>query len=314
MTGTADSHCSDGHCSDGRCPDGRCSDERCSDGRCSGSRFEGRAVASLPSSPWIRCFHPKPAASHTLVCFPHAGGSASYYYGLSAALDPDVELLVVQYPGRENRLFEEPAASVAELADGVYGALRPRLRRRPAFFGHSMGGVVAFEVARRLESDGDGGGVPAGDLAPYALVASASSAPSVRTARPAVADSAHGEAEADDAVLARIMGLGGTRTDVGENPELVRLVLPAIRADLRALAAYRVAEGAAVRCPVTVFVADADPDVPPEEAYAWAGHSTAGSSVHVFEGDHFYLGGLPPTFLALLQAAVRHSRPGTSHA
>ncbi|MEU9701164.1 alpha/beta fold hydrolase [Streptomyces sp. NPDC047981] len=254
-------------------------------------------------SPWIRCFHPKPEARHTLVCFPHAGGAASYYFGLSAALDPDIEMLVVQYPGRENRLFEEPAGSVAELADGVSEALGHRLRRRPAFFGHSMGGVIAFEVARRLER--------AAGPAPHVLVPSASSAPSIRAERTVTATA---EEETDDAVLARLMDLGGTRENVGQDPELMRLVLPAVRADLRALAEYRVDAGAVVGCPVTVFVADADPDVPPGEADAWAAHTVSEAEAHVFEGDHFYLGALPPRFLALLQDAVRHSRTGVSRA
>ncbi|MFI6057611.1 thioesterase II family protein [Streptomyces sp. NPDC051286] len=271
---------------------------------------DGGAVTTTASgtasdpTPWIRCFHPKPAARYTLVCFPHAGGSASYYFGLSAALDPDIEMLVIQYPGRENRLFEEPASSVAALADGVYEALRPRLPRCPAFFGHSMGGLIGFEVARRLES--------AGGLAPHACVVSASSAPSVRTDRLTAGQGApRSEAEADDAVLARIMGLGGTREGVRQNPELLQLVLPAIRADLRALESYRLDESAGVGCPVTVFVADSDPDVPPAEAAAWGAHTTAGATVHVFEGDHFYFSGNPPRFLELLQDAVRHSHPGT---
>jgi pyochelin biosynthetic protein PchC len=276
---------------DGHCPDG------------------GTATMTAPETayaptPWIRCFHPKPAARHTLVCFPHAGGSASYYFGLSAALHPDIEMLVIQYPGRENRLFEEPAGSVAALADGVYEALRPRLPRRPAFFGHSMGGLIGFEVARRLES--------AGGLTPDVLVASASSAPSVRTDRLTAGQGApRSEADADDAVLARIMGLGGTREGVRQDPELLQLVLPAIRADLRALEGYRLDESAAVGCPVTVFVADSDPDVPPAGAGAWGAHTTAGAAVHVFEGDHFYFSGNPPRFLELLQDAVRHSHPGT---
>ncbi|MFG2641329.1 thioesterase II family protein [Streptomyces sp. NPDC048370] len=295
MTGTADSHCPD---ADSHCPDGVHGP-----GDHAHRSGDAHRPAALPSTPWIRCFHPKPAARHTLVCFPHAGGAASYYFDLSAALDPDIEMLVVQYPGRENRLFEEPAATVAELADGVFEALSPRLPRRPAFFGHSMGGVIAFEVARRLER--------AGALAPHALVPSASSAPSVRTERMPASPA---EEESDDAVLARVMGLGGTRENVGQDPELMRLVLPAIRADLRALEAYRAAEGAVVGCPVTVFVADADPDVPPAEADAWAAHTTAEAEVHLFEGDHFYLGSLPPRFLALLQDAVRHSRTGVSHA
>lgn len=276
------------------------------DGHCpNGGTATRTAPGTAPGpTPWIRCFHPKPAARYTLVCFPHAGGSASYYFGLSAALDPDIEMLVIQYPGRENRLFEEPAGSVAALADGVYEALRPRLPRRPAFFGHSMGGLIGFEAARRLES--------AGGFAPDVLVVSASSAPSVRTARLTAGQGApRSEAEADDAVLARIMGLGGTREGVRQDAELLQLVLPAIRADLRALESYRLDEGAAVGCPVTVFVADSDPDVPLAETGAWAAHTTAGAAVHVFEGDHFYFSGYPPKFLELLQDAVRHSHPGT---
>ncbi|WP_406148839.1 thioesterase II family protein [Streptomyces sp. NBC_01012] len=271
-------------------------------GHCPGG---STATTTAPgTTPWIRCFHPKPAARHTLVCFPHAGGSASYYFGLSAALDPDIEMVVIQYPGRENRLFEEPADSVAALADGVYEALSPRLSRRPAFFGHSMGGLIGFEVARRLES--------AGGPAPHVLVASASQAPSVRTERPAAGQGVpRSDAEADDAVLTRIMGLGGTRDGVRQDPELLRLVLPAIRADLRALEGYRLDEGAAVRCPVTVFVADGDPDAPLAEAGAWGAHTTADAAVHVFGGGHFYFSENPPEFTGLLQDTVRHSHPGT---
>ncbi|MFD0122398.1 thioesterase II family protein [Streptomyces virginiae] len=320
MSGADESHCPDGGLSsdESHCPDGdHCADH---DHDRDHGREHGRdggpattapvrvlAAGAAPSS-WIRCFHPKPAARYTLVCFPHAGGSASYYFDLSAALDADIEMLVVQYPGRENRLFEEPAASVAALADGVYQALRTRLPRRPAFFGHSMGGLIGFEVARRLEA--------AGGTAPHLLVASASPAPSVRTDRlTAGAHASQGttepEPEPDEAVLARIMGLGGTRDGVGRHPELMQLVLPAIRGDLRALAEYRVDAGAVVGCPVTVFVADGDHDVPLAEAGAWGAHTTADADVHVFEGDHFYFSGNPPKFLELLQDAVRHSHSGT---
>ncbi|MFB7253193.1 thioesterase II family protein [Streptomyces nojiriensis] len=283
---------------EGHCPDG---------GTATTTPARVLGTAAAPTT-WLRCFHPKPAARYTLVCFPHAGGSASYYFDLSAALDPDIEMLVVQYPGRENRLFEEPAGSVAALADGVHEALRTRLPRRPAFFGHSMGGLIGFEVARRLES--------AGGTAPHLLVASASSAPSVRTDRltsgGARSEPGHeAEPEPDDAVLARIMGLGGTSDGVRQDPELLQLVLPAIRGDLRALSEYRVDAGAVVGCPVTVFVADGDVDVPLAEAGAWGAHTTATADVHVFEGDHFYFSGNPPKFLELLQDAVRHSHSGT---
>ncbi|WUA43911.1 thioesterase domain-containing protein [Streptomyces sp. NBC_01367] len=161
-----------------------------------------------------------------------------------------------------------------------------------------------------------------GGTAPHLLVASASSAPSVRTDRltagPGAARGVAGagagaevEPEPDDAVLARIMGLGGTSDGVRQDPELLQLVLPAIRGDLRALAEYRVDAGAVVGCPVTVFVADGDRDVPLAEAGAWGAHTTAVADVHVFEGDHFYFNGNPPKILELLQDAVRHSHSGT---
>ncbi|MFE9409899.1 thioesterase II family protein [Streptomyces sp. NPDC006704] len=252
------------------------------------------------TSRWIRCFHPKPGAAHTLVCFPHAGGSASYYHGLSAALGPDIEMLVIQYPGRENRLFEEPVASVEALADAVAEVLGARLGdRRPVLFGHSMGAIVAFEVARRLER--------AGGPAPRGLVASACSAPSNRSPLGVLADE-----EPDGAVLARIMDLGGTARDVGEHAELIELVLPAIRADLAALDSYRAPKDAVVGCPVTVFVADQDLEVPVSEAGLWELHTSAGARVHLFEGDHFYLGKQPQAFLDLLQETARTSRPENS--
>ncbi|MBT2398633.1 thioesterase II family protein [Streptomyces sp. ISL-100] len=263
---------------------------------------------------WIRCFHPKPEAAHTLVCFPHAGGSASYYYGLSAALDADIEMLVIQYPGRENRLFEEPVASIAALADSVSEALSARLGARlgtglgvrPVLFGHSMGAIVAFEVARRLERAGGG-------PAPKALVASACSAPSDAPNRAERLDPVDGEQDSD--VLARILGLGGTTEGLGEHTDLMELVLPAIRADLSALVAYRAADQAAVGCPVTVFVADGDSEVAADEVWLWGRHTTAGDAeVHVFEGDHFYLSKLPKDFLDLLQETVRTSRPEISPA
>ncbi|MGW5419829.1 thioesterase II family protein [Streptomyces sp. NPDC003943] len=253
---------------------------------------------------WIRGFHPKPAAEHTLVCFPHAGGAASYYHALSAALDPDVELLVIQYPGRENRLFDEPARSVEALADAVARALTARELDRPVFFGHSMGAIVAFETARRLARTAS---------RPAALVASACAAPSHHEARAERLDGA-GE-ETDTEVLARIMGLGGTDLDVAEHAELIRLCLPALRADFGALERYRVAPDVTVPCPITVFAADGDPNVPAADAGLWGRHSAAGpADVHLFEGDHFYFRARPEPFLDLLHRTVRSARKGVAFA
>src|SRR5215203_6385281 len=112
-------------------------------------------TTSTEESLWARCFHPAPDAPAQLVCFPHAGGSASFYFPVSAQLSPTAEVFALQYPGRQDRRKESSPDDLATLADQVYEALRPRLKDRPTtFFGHSMGATLAFEVARRLEADG----------------------------------------------------------------------------------------------------------------------------------------------------------------
>ncbi|MFF0223670.1 thioesterase II family protein [Streptomyces sp. NPDC004629] len=231
---------------------------------------------------WVRIFHPAPDATRQLVCFPHAGGAASYYHALSAALSPGTEVLVVQYPGRENRLFDEPIEAMDALADAAHRALRPELAGRPVLFGHSMGAIVAFEVARRMEqADGPGPGL---------LVVSACPAPSRRVDTGV-------RLLGDDAILAEIMGLGGTDQGVGGHPELARLIMPAIRADLHAIETYRAEADATVHCPISVFVPDSDPKVTFAAAESWRMHTTAGVDLQVFVGGHFYLGARPDEFL-----------------
>src|SRR5688572_26153562 len=92
---------------------------------------------------WIRRFHPSPEAAARLVCFPHAGGAASFYFPMSEALSPAVEVLAVQYPGRQDRLAEAPLADINALADHITSGLSHLDDRPLALFGHSMGSLVA---------------------------------------------------------------------------------------------------------------------------------------------------------------------------
>src|ERR1700712_4687720 len=103
---------------------------------------------------WIRRFHESPGASARLVCFPHAGGAATYFYPLSRTLAPSIEALAVQYPGRQDRRAEPCVDDIHELADLVAPALLEWADRPLALFGHSMGATLAFEVAGRLEKAG----------------------------------------------------------------------------------------------------------------------------------------------------------------
>lgn len=244
------------------------------------------------SDTWIRRFHPVPEAAVRLVCFPHAGGSATYYFpvssalGRSADLAQKVEVLAVQYPGRQDRRHEPPVTDLGLLADAVHEALSPRQDDRLVFFGHSMGASLAFEVARRMERP------------PVALVASGRRAPSRRRD-----ETVH--RRDDDGVVAELKRLSGTDPSLLQDDELLRVFLPAIRADYRAIETYRCPPGATVPCPVTVFVGDSDPHVTMDEAQAWAGHTTGGFEMEVFEGGHFYLSARPAAVIERLSEVLR---------
>lgn len=226
-----------------------------------------------PTTPWIRRLVAAPDSAVKLVCFPHAGGSASYFRGLALALAPRVETLAVQYPGRQERRREAPLESVSALADSAFEALRDVADEPFAFFGHSLGAVVAFETALRFE------GRPGG---PVRLFASAGCAPSV-TRRPRL------HLGDDDTLVAELSKLGGTDPAALALPQARAQFLPALRADYRAVGMYTAVPGARLTCPITVFLGDGDPIVSARDAVAWDDHTTKGTDTRTFEGGHFYL-------------------------
>ena len=223
-------------------------------------------------SPWLHRYSKKPDNLTRLVCFPHAGGSASYFFGLSKAL-PTVDVWAVQYPGRQDRRRELLLDDVPRLAEGVYDAFAQD-GRPTAFFGHSLGAVIAFEVATRLEHR-------RGTSLLHLLV-SGRRAPS-RYRRGSV----H---QADDhALVTRLRHLGGTDELFLTDPELRADVLRITRADYKAAETYRWASGEPLACPITALVGDSDPEATIEDAAAWKRHTTAAFDLKVFAGGHFYL-------------------------
>jgi pyochelin biosynthetic protein PchC len=209
-----------------------------------------------------------------LICLPHAGGSASGYFRLSAALAPSVELWSVQYPGRQERRRETPFDDIRALAGGLADVLDGRLDRPYVLFGHSMGALVAFELARLLE-----GGSGAG---PAALVASGRRAPStVRHEKVHLRD--------DAGVAAELRLLSGTDPVFLKEPELFRMILPTLRADYHAVETYEDVADSTVNCPVTVLTGDNDPKTTIDEARSWSRHAPAGFDLRIFPGGHFFL-------------------------
>lgn len=218
---------------------------------------------------WLRCYLPRPYARHRLVCLPHAGGTASFFRAWAADLPDHVELHAVQYPGREDRYAEPCVTDLNRLAAHVAGAVTPLLDRPVSLFGHSMGALIAHEAARLLR-------------APAHLFVSGHGAP--RHHRPGTVHRG-----TDAALVAELARLGGTPLHALTDPELLALILPAVRADYRALETHLPGPGPVLACPVTAFTGTADPDVTVAEAGDWASCTSGPFTLHALPGDHFFL-------------------------
>ncbi|MFE4663517.1 thioesterase II family protein [Streptomyces sp. NPDC056716] len=253
-------------------------------------------TTNLDTDRWIRRFHPGAGRAPRLVCFPHAGGSAGFYRRLSELLHPRVEVLAVQYPGRLERRDEPLFTEIAPLADAIAGVLEPSWGTPPAFFGHSMGAVVAYETARRLGARTGAG--------PVALFASGRRAPST------VRDGERLHLAGDGELVAEIVRQGGTPPELLADPEMRALVLPALRGDYRAIETYRHRPGPRITAPVTVLVGAGDAKVTAREARAWEGHTDGTTEVLSFDGGHFFLAEQPERIAAVIRSRLLPAAAG----
>lgn len=247
-------------------------------------RHPDRPGSELPRRGWLRCHRPRPSAPVRLVCFPHAGGSATFFRDWGAAAGPEIEVLAVQYPARADRLPEAPVDDVRAMARATSEALT-RLDRRPtALFGHSLGAVVAYETARNLD------GI---DQRPVHLFASGRHAPG---------ETIPGDIHLrdDTGLVADLVRLGGTPAGFLDDPEVRDVVLPAVRGDYRAAETYRHLPGPPLRCPITAVIGTEDPEVSAPQALRWADHTRAEFRLVRLPGAHFYLTDLRQQVVDLL--------------
>ncbi|MEU8378642.1 alpha/beta fold hydrolase [Streptosporangium sp. NPDC048865] len=232
------------------------------------------STADDVSTAWVRRYHPVAGAGRRLVCFPHAGGSASFFRPTSARFSPGADVVAVQYPGRQDRMREPCITDIGTLADRIVDELITLSEKPTVFFGHSMGSVIGFEVACRLEQKGVG--------APHALIASGRRGPS--TFRD---ESVH--RRDDEGIIAELKKLNGTDAGLLGDEEILRMALPALRGDYRAIETYRGDPEQRMRGAITVLTGDADPRTTVEEAEAWNRHTSGRFRMRVFSGGHFFL-------------------------
>ncbi|GAB2688646.1 thioesterase II family protein [Nocardia thraciensis] len=229
-----------------------------------------------PKPRWIRQFHqPHHPDAGPLLIFPHAGAGASTYRAFSKALSSTYDVIVFQYPGRQDRAMEPAPDNLPEFAAGAFAEFResPHYSGAPVtVFGHSMGAIVAFEFVRLAE---------AANVPVRKLNVSGAVAPFQTAAKPA-------PPEEDEALLDHLGTLEGTNSAVMANRELMRAALPVVKRDHAAWAAYSCTDDIKIGAPILVTGGDQDPIVSMSDLHGWRKHS-ADVEVVVFEGGHFYL-------------------------
>jgi medium-chain acyl-[acyl-carrier-protein] hydrolase len=223
---------------------------------------------------WIAYHQPRPLAKVRLFCFAHAGGTALAYRTWAEKMPREIEVCPIQLPGREKRWIETPIAELRELLERLTPLFRSVQDKPFAFFGHSLGSTVAFEVARELRRTG----LPA----PVRLIASAGRAPVLR--KPTTMHELP-----DDQFLEEVFGIGGTPDHVMQNQELRELILPMLRGDFTLIGKYSYVKEAPFDFPITAFGGETDPRASREQLEMWQHETTAGFDCKIYPGGHFYL-------------------------
>lgn len=242
---------------------------------------------------WLRRYASPAPPRLRLLCLPHAGGSATFFHGWGHAFGDDVEVLAARYPGRQERIAEEPLTSIEDLADALAAELPPLLDVPLAVFGHSMGASVGYELALRLEAHHR--------AAPELLMVSCRKPPHLLTPRTAAL-------AGDAALVDEVRRLGGTDAALLDDEDLRELVLPAIRADFGAVARYTARPGIPLGCPVVGYLGADDPDIRTDEVAAWAGIAPKGFDLKVLPGGHFYLVDQRDTLVTDIRARLEPAR------
>ncbi len=240
------------------------------------------------ASAWLQCPRPSPAARLRLYAFPYAGGGASVFFPWAAALGPEIEVWAVRLPGRETRLREPAFTSFPAALAALEREVVPRLRPPYALFGHSLGALIAFALAQRLQR-GPG-------PAPAALIVSGARAPHCPNPEPEIGGLP------DAAFCTELRDrYNGIPPAVLAHPELLELVLPMLRADIRLYEDYRPTPAPPLPCPLAAFGGKNDPIVSPEDLAAWRTEAGGGFESQLFDGDHFFLQSSSAAILAAVK-------------
>ncbi len=245
-----------------------------------------RGAAEARGSEWIASSSLNPRARLRLFCFPHSGAGASTFYPWRDRLPGGVDLCPVQLPGRETRLTEPPFTRLTPLVRAAAEALRPYMDRPFAFFGHSLGALVSFELARYLRRQG-------GPF-PLHLFVSGHQAPQLPRRDPPIYNLP------EPAFVEKLRQMNGMPEEVLQHDELRELLLPILRADFEVYDTYVYEPDVPLECPISAYGGLRDRYVSREDLEAWREQTSGAFTVRMFPGDHFYLNTDRPLLLRVL--------------
>lgn len=231
---------------------------------------------NMPNNAWIAIPKPNAAAKRRLFCFPYAGGGVFEYRLWAASLPADVEIGAVQLPGREARLAETPFTQIRQLCETLAAAMTPFFNKPFAFYGHSLGALVAFELIRELRRTGR--------PLPRQLLVSGARAPHLPSLEPPVYHLP------DDELIREVNArYGAIPAEVLTNAEMLEMLLPMLRADFAMHDTYVYHDDLPLDCPIACFGGQQDASTPVSHLDAWRDQTRNTFALQMFWGDHFFI-------------------------
>ncbi|MEO1374973.1 MAG: thioesterase II family protein [Cyanobacteria bacterium J06635_10] len=228
-----------------------------------------------PDDSWITVPLVNPQADLRLFCFPYAGGSSIIFRRWQDLLQANIELCPIELPGRGSKIKLAPLNRLEPIVKELSQQIQPYLDKPFAFFGHSMGGLLSFELTRKLYQKYG--------ISPVHLFISARSAPQLLESEPPI----HALPESD--FIDKLRDYNGTPEAVLENQELMQLFLPILRADFAVLETYKYQNAPPLECPISVFGGLQDNKITIEELEAWQEQTNSSFLLKMLPGDHFFI-------------------------
>ena len=224
---------------------------------------------------WITIFLPNSQADLRLFCFSYAGGSSMIFRPWLDKFPANVEICLIELPGRGSKIKLPLLKRLEPIVENLSLQIQPYLDKDFAFFGHSMGGLLSFELTRLLSKKYG--------ASPVNLFISARGAPQMQSLKSPIYDLP------DSDFIDKLRHYNGTPSAVLENRELMELFLPILRADFEVLETYTYNHAPPLECPISVFGGLQDTQVTIEELEAWREQTNNYFSLNMFPGDHFFI-------------------------